>query len=299
MHCVKEPSGRWGGSWTEKKLDAFSKYVWSYLSIMKKNPNWKTIYFDGFAGCGSRTGDIHRNRPLFEELNISEESNVYQGSAERVLSLKDNLAFNYYYFIDTDKKALQTLQIRIEEKISESRNRKIIFRKDDVNNQLLELSTAMKRDEKKYAALIFLDPFGMQIEWESIASLEDTRTDIWILLPTGVIVNRLLDRNAKLEHIEKLTSFFGLAEQKIKEFFYRKETEQTLFGEEERIKKVTGPIEKIAELYVHQLKTIWKFVTGKPLVLLNRKNVPIYHLVFASNNKTAVKIASQIIQRES
>lgn len=296
MNCIKEPSGRWGGSWTEKKLDAFSKYVWSYLSIMKKHPNWKTIYFDGFAGSGGRTEDIHKNRPLFEELNISEESNVYKGSAERVLSLKDNFAFNYYYFIDTDKKALKNLQVRIEEKFSESPN--IIFRKDDVNNQLLELSTAMKRD-KKYAALIFLDPFGMQIRWQSICSLQGTRTDIWILLPTGVIVNRLLDKDGKLEHIEKLTSFFGLAEQEIREFFYKKETEQTLFGEEERIKKVTKPIDKIAKLYVQQLKTIWKFAPEKPLVLLNHKNVPIYHLVFASNNKTAVKIASQIIQREN
>ncbi|MCX6233758.1 MAG: hypothetical protein NT175_03420 [Bacteroidetes bacterium] len=34
----------WGGVWTIKKLDAFSKYVWSYLAIMKKHPYWKTMY---------------------------------------------------------------------------------------------------------------------------------------------------------------------------------------------------------------------------------------------------------------
>jgi len=297
MNCVKEPTGLWGGGWTEKKLDAFSKYVWSYLSIMKKHANWETIYFDGFAGSGSRAEDIHINKSLFDELNISEESNVYKGSAERVLSLKDNLAFDYYYFIDTDKQALKTLRTKIQEKFGASP--KMIFRNDDVNNQLLKLSTTMKKCGEKYAALIFLDPFGMQIEWESIASLQGTRTDLWILLPTGVIVNRLLDKNGKLAYIGKLTSFFGLAEQDIRGFFYKKETEKTLFGEEERIKKVTEPIEKITKLYVQQLKTIWKFVTDRPLVLLNRKNVPIYHFIFASNNKTAVRIARQIIQREN
>jgi hypothetical protein len=42
----------------------------------------------------------------------------------------------------------------------------------------------------------------MQINWESIASLKDTRTDIWILIPTGVIVNRLLDKSGELKHKE-------------------------------------------------------------------------------------------------
>jgi hypothetical protein len=42
--------GEWGGPWTEKKLEAFSKYVWSYLTILKQQPQWQTIYFDGFAG---------------------------------------------------------------------------------------------------------------------------------------------------------------------------------------------------------------------------------------------------------
>lgn len=294
---VREPLSRWGGSWTEKKLDTFSKYVWSYLSIMKNHPNWRTIYFDGFAGSGERGVDIQTNKVLFEELDIKDEISVYKGSAERVLNLKDNLAFNYYYFIDTDKEALAFLQERIEERFGAQEN--IIFRNDDVNNQLLELSAVMRRAEQKYAALIFLDPFGMQIKWKSIASQKNTRTDIWILLPTGVIVNRLLDKNGKLKHIQKLTSFFGLTEQKIKDFFYRKETQQTLFGEEERIRKVTEPIEKIATLYIERLKTIWKYVTRKPLVLHNSKHVPIYHLVFASNNNTALRIASQIIQREN
>jgi len=46
---VQESQPEWGGPWTEKKLDAFAKYVSAYLYIMKKNPQWDTIYFDGFA----------------------------------------------------------------------------------------------------------------------------------------------------------------------------------------------------------------------------------------------------------
>lgn len=62
------------------------------------------------------------------------------------------------------------------------------------------------------------------------------------------------------------------------------------------IRKVRKPIEQIARLYIERMKGIWKYVTEEPLVLKNRKEVPIYHLVFASNKGNAMRIASQIIQ---
>ncbi len=40
---LKEPVATWGGKWTTEKLDAFSKYVSAYLTIMSKQKQWKTI----------------------------------------------------------------------------------------------------------------------------------------------------------------------------------------------------------------------------------------------------------------
>jgi len=159
-----------------------------------------------------------------------------------------------------------------------------------------KLSEALKDKTKNLAALVFLDPFGMQINWESIESLKGTRSDVWILIPTGVIVNRLLDSKCQLKHSIKLQSFFGLPEQEIKDFFYTTKTYNGLFGDVEIIQKISNPIEKIAELYVEKLKTIWSHVTEKPLRLYNSKRVPIFHLVFASNNSTGLKIAKDIIK---
>ena len=48
----------WGGSWTEQKLDCFESYVKAYLTIMnvyRDKFNWRLIYFDCFAGSGSRS----------------------------------------------------------------------------------------------------------------------------------------------------------------------------------------------------------------------------------------------------
>lgn len=298
---LNEPS-TWGGKWTEEKLDAFEKYVNAYLQIMngfRDKYNWKLIYLDGFAGSGSRNEkkkeeDSALLQDLFKGSMLqNEELNLYKGSAERVLSIHQR-GFDYYYFVDIDDESSK----RLKELLSRFENEKtIIYRHADANNQIEMLAQTMHQ-HKQYASLVLLDPFGMQVDWNSIEKLKDTRTDLWILIPTGVIVNRLLDRKGELSHIEKLKSFFGKDEAFLREYFYTKSQQQTLFGEIEIIKKVEKPIQKIAELYIQQLKGIFKCVTPKPLVLYNSRNTPIFHFACASNNKVAIKIANEIINKK-
>lgn len=104
---------------------------------------------------------------------------------------------------------------------------------------------ALRKKDPAYAALIFLDPFGMQINWESIASLFGTRSDVWILIPTGAIVNRLLDKKGELPNLKKLEHFFGLSEEEIRQYFYKVQRVKTLFGEEESTAKVLQPYKRL------------------------------------------------------
>ncbi len=293
-NILHEPKSEWGGIWTERKLEAFAKYVSAYLNIMKKYPYWETIYFDGFAGSGTRKSN-YKSSVYLQLMLTEQEERLYKGAAETVLSLTDNLTFDFHYFIDSNEDSLEKLKERLTDFQEKSPN-DFQFRPGDCNQHLLDLSKAMKSKKNKYASLVLLDPFGMQISWDSIESLKETRTDIWILIPTGVIVNRLLDKSCKLKSSKKLQSFFGLSKEEIIDYFYQKKVKATLFGEEEVIIKVSKPIEKIAELYSERLKTIWKFVIDKPLRLENSRGVPIFHFVFASNNRAAVKIAKQIIK---
>ena len=299
MAC--EPSS-WGGQWTDEKLDAFEKYVNAYLTIMnvyRDKFNWKLIYFDGFAGSGSRNDDglqpvSELMLDLFKDEYIDEEElNTYKGAAERVLGIKQS-GFDRYVFVDKDKTSSHLLEDRL---MPYAEEKNLVFKISDANEQVITLAKAMQQS-KKFASLVLLDPFGMQVDWSSIEMLKGTRTDLWILIPTGVIVNRLLDRKGELTHIEKLKSFFGKDEDFLREYFYTKSQEQTLFGEIEKIKKVEKPIQKIAELYIQQLKDIFKNVTPKPLVLYNSRNTPIFHFAFASNNPKAVKIATDIINKK-
>lgn len=288
----------WGNTWTEEKLNVFQKYVKAYLTIMdtqKKRWGWKTLYFDGFAGSGDRIkNDVDTEgmtNSLLSDLGIEEvETDVYKGSAERVLSLKKE--FDYYYFIDSNEDSLKKLKERLS---SFDLNYRHNFRSGDANKYIGELATALRRDTS-LKALVLLDPFGMQINWESIELLRDTSTDIWILVPSGVIINRLLDKKGELKNINKLCSFFGMTEDDIRKEFYDEVVTDTLFGKIVGTTKKRTPIRKIADLYIKRLGGIWKYVTPEPLIMKNTKNIEIFHFVFASQVKVGFKIAKNIIE---
>ena len=289
---ISEPLSRWGGQWTEDKLDTFAKYVNAYLTIMNNNRytyNWKLIYFDGFAGSGSRYEETNSTSELlldlFDDDAINgDEINLYQGAAERILSIEQE-GFDYYYFIDKDKSSINKLKDKLTGNYI--KDGKLEFRCSDANDEVIRMSKALKSNSK-FRAMVLLE-----------ASLANTHTDLWILIPTGVIVNRLLDRKGELKHIETLSSFFGLGEDEIKSFFYKRRVVNTLFGEEEIVTKVSQPIKRIAELYIKRLKTIFAYVTEEPLVMYNTRQTPIFHFAFASNNETAKNIASQIIKKKT
>ena len=290
---IQEPEIPFGGNWTNIKLDAFEKYVNAYLRIMNKIHYWKTVYVDAFAGSGDR-GKKERNELQIKLFPDEEDAQPYKGAAERVLSLHSGLSFDSHYFIDTNSESLQKLESKLKTK-GLLDNRVAQFIPGDANEYLLKISAGMKGSKNKYAALILLDPFGMTINWEAIASFAGTKSDIWILVPTGVIINRLLDSKGELIFSDKLEAFFGLDKKEIKNEFYSTKMETNLFGEELKVSKVPDAIIRITEFYIRRLKTIWQYVTSKPLKLLNSKNVPIYHFVFASNNKTGLSIANDII----
>lgn len=294
----------WGGNWTEQKLDTFESYVRAYLTIMNKYRDkygWDILYFDGFAGSGSRSADERRQEvntylEMFgEELVNTDDLSVYQGAAERVVQLEQSMrGFDYYYFIDMFEENCTKLELKLSQYPTKGHK---IFRQGDANEMIRKLAGALEKN-KKLKALVFLDPFGMQIDWQSIEMLSKSGVDLWILLPTGVIINRLLKRDGTLMYPEKLERFFGMTQNEIQKRFYERRVLTDLFGnEEEKLHKISDTITKIAELFGERLGELFQNVTNKPLVLKNENNVAIYHFIFASDNFTATKIAQDIIRK--
>lgn len=292
----------WGGPWTEEKLDCFEKYVKAYLTIMntyRDKFDWKLIYFDGFAGCGDRERKKAGEDMAFEifgsEQIEHEDMNVYQGAAERVVRLEQKMrGFDFYYFIDKYEDNITRLELKLSQYDTKGKK---IPRCSDANTQALMLAKTLKEGQGKFKSLCLLDPFGMSIDWNTLVALAGKSIDLWILVPTGSIISRLVKNNGELRFPNKLEEFFGLPEEEIKQRLYVKETKTGLFGEYEEIHKVNNIVQELANLYCEQLGTLFPYVTNDPLVLRNKKNVPIFHFVCASFNMTAVKIAKQIIDK--
>lgn len=74
--------------------------------------------------------------------------------------------------------------------------------------------------------------------------------------------------------------------------FYRTESENMLFGKEERVVKASLDI--IGRYFVNRLKTIFPGVAGHPAVLSNSKGSPLYLFCFAAANEKGAPIALKI-----
>lgn len=273
----------WGGKWTDIKNDIVVDYAKAYLIVMKDRKYWKLLYFDGFAGEGIIIYD--------DKIDFD----VRFSAALRILDINNPRSFDTYYLVELNKKSAKKLEDDIKKGYP---NKKAYVATDDCNKKLIDLADFLKSPKgKDYKVLAFVDPYGMAVKWESIKALKDLPIDLWILVPTGLGVNRLLktDGNISESWLKKLNTFLGIDESEIKKFFYTTVTTQTLFGDDTRIKKEENAIEKAGELYKKRLNEIFKYVSN-PFLLKNSIGTVMYHFYMASNNSTAQKIANSIIK---
>lgn len=296
-----------GGDWTEKKLARIRKYLPAYTTILRKY-NYRYAYIDALAGTGYRElrdKELQGENiqiPLFPELAEQATQDFMDGSAR--IALQTEPRFNKYIFIEKDSKKITELEKIKEEFPDKSQDIQIV--NDDANSYLINLCS---KDWTSNRAVLFLDPFGMQIPWSTIEAIAKTQAiDLWYLFPLGIAVNRLLtkDGNIQAAWLIRLDEIFGTDDWY--EAFYKPVEQQnqqlSLFdtgnSPKEQIEKVAN-FDSISQFFVRRLETIFAGVADNPLVLRNSCNNPLYLLCFASGNakgsKTAIKIAQDILKR--
>lgn len=275
-----------GGTWTEEKLAQVERYLKAYLKALKDKP-FKLMYIDAFAGTGSRalkqTTSLSLN--LFAEDDDAIEFSA--GSVRRALEIEDPKPFDKYIFIESNPERFEELR-GLEKEFPE---RKIEFHKQDAN---IWIQKNFREKWKGHRAVMFLDPYKMEVEWKTIESIAKTEAiDLWLLFPLGSSVNRLLPRDGEINEGWRaiLNRLFGSEDWY--NYFYNISKETNLFGITEE-KKVKKDISVIADYLVSRLKTIFPGVSEKPRFLYNSKNNPIFLLCFACANEAGADIAVRI-----
>jgi three-Cys-motif partner protein len=281
---------RFGGDWTDTKLEVLGSYLRSYTTALS-GKSFRLGYIDAFAGTGYREAKRERDGeedflPL-PDLAEPDAQSLLDGSAR--IALKTEPRFDRYVFIERSESRCQELEA-LKSEFPELAQR-IQVQRADANETIRDLS---RRDWKKARAVLFLDPYGMQVEWDTIEAVAGTQAiDTWILFPLGIGVNRLLTRSGEIPEPwrRRLDTLLGTKDW-FDEFYEVRRT-STLFGAEEETVKLAST-ETIGRYFVQRLKTVFCAVSEKPRVLTNSANCPLYLLCFAAGNEKGASIALRI-----
>ena len=151
----------------------------------------------------------------------------------------------------------------------------------DANTYIKEL--CQTTDWKSQRAVLFLDPFAMEVDWNTIQSIAETKAiDVWFLFP-AMAVNRLLCKDKKIPEklCKKLDEVFGT--NKWKQEFYQESQQISLFPKDHELEKIAS-FETIKNFYLERLRTIFAGVANNPLPLKNSKKSILFYLCFAVSN---------------
>jgi three-Cys-motif partner protein len=279
---------KFGGDWTTRKLSVLGKYLKAYTTALKSK-RFSKEYIDAFAGSGYRTPSREpepTESPLFPDLAAKEPQEFLDGSAR--IALKTTPGFDRYLFIERSPdrcKRLEALKIEFRD-LSE----RICVIRGDANEEIIGLC---RRDWRSHRAVVFLDPYGMQVRWTTVVAIAETKAmDLWLLFPLGIGVSRLLPKSGNVPESwrRRLDEFLGTTEWY--DEFYRVLREPTILGTtEERVVKVSNAT--IGRWFRDRLRTVFPEV-AEPLVLRNSTNCPLFLFCFAAGNARGAPIALRI-----
>lgn len=288
---------QFGGDWTSTKLKVLAGYLKSYTTALQDKPTVEQPfvkgYIDAFAGTGYRdaqresSGGPSAQSLLFPDLAEEEPQDLLDGSAR--LALKTEPRFDRYIFIEKNTKRcaeLEALKVEFSRLAADIR-----IHEGDANRKIQDLCN---KDWSGHRAVMFLDPYGMQVEWPTIEAIAATKAiDLWLLFPLGIGVNRLLTKSGDIPESWRKRLNLLLGTEDWYDEFYEKQTSTDLFGDEqERVIKAT--METIGGYFNNRLKEVFAGVSKKPGVLRNSTNNPLYLLCFAVGNDRGKAIALRI-----
>lgn len=274
-----------GGIWTRIKLEALERYLVAFNTALSKR-NFTRIYIDAFAGTGRC------------DITVDGEKSSINGSARRALATDP--PFHKFCFIELRSKklaALKALETEYPDKCIE------VIR-DDANAALKALCEKYPwRDER---AVLFLDPFGMHVEWTTLQAIAKTGAiDVWYLFPYSGLYRQAAKNADAMDSgkEESITRLLGTDEWR--KVFYAPKRQSSLFGGDDGDEREADHHEMLK--YVSQrLKVLFPAV-AEPRILYqagdskNPSGAPLFALYFAASNPSpgayglAMKIAKDII----
>lgn len=177
------------GPWAQKKYKLVGKYCDIFTGGMKGK--WNLIYMDLFCGPGfaknKETGQVMRNSALLA-MSVSKQ-------------------FDHYILNDFGSESIAAMEARVRRLHPEVSAQ---YSCKDANNCVDELLAARPKfnNGKGTLTFCFLDPFSLNLHFETIRALAREKVDILVLHALQMDARRNLDRYWK-EESDRVAKFTG------------------------------------------------------------------------------------------
>lgn len=278
---------------TERKLERLKTYLQTY-SIALKDQGFARIYIDAFAGTGQRT-EVRSALPLFG-ADFAEQVEVNTpGSARIALSIEP--PFDTIALIEQDKERFAELEGLRDEFPAQ----KIVLKHGDANHNVRLICSRVPWHQRQgdilgMRGVIFLDPFGMEVEWATVEAVAATRAlDCWYFFPLSGLYRNAPHDITRLDASKQAAIDRVLGTADWRTAWYDHPIEQTLF-ESEASATQRADVDAIEQFVMERLKTVFKGLVMPPVRLRHNNKAPMASLFFAVSNTSekAVSLARRI-----
>jgi three-Cys-motif partner protein len=177
------------GPWAQKKYKLVGKYCDIFTSAMKGK--WNLIYMDLFCGPGFSmnrdTGQLMKNSAL--------------------IAMSTPKSFDHFILNDYDQTAVDAMKARVQRLHPEA---SVQYSCKDANSCVEELLASRPRfsNGKKTLTFCFLDPFSLNLDFETIKVLAREKVDILVLHALQMDARRNRDLYWQPDH-ERVAKFTG------------------------------------------------------------------------------------------
>lgn len=191
-----------GDEHTRRKLETVEKYLVAYTTALKKQ-GFELWYIDACAGSGASIPRAALANPnnqnglglLETDDSILDADQIIVGSAIRALGI--NTPFDRYLFNDVKKSNVDALKAQVQKNFSHLGNR-VSITQFDANKMLCDMCDRITWRSSR--AVVFIDPFGLQIRYSTLQRLAQTKAiDLWYLVPVFAMYRQIRGDGAVLE----------------------------------------------------------------------------------------------------
>lgn len=273
---------KFGGPWTQIKIDILRKYLRFYTIALQ---NIFTLHYaDAFAGTGRQSPKITES-----QIDLIPQED-FNGSVLTALEIEPG--FHKYHFNDLDPIYIEALwEIR-----DQYLDKDITITEMDANFFVPQFS---KQLGKKDRAVLFVDPFSTELDWDTLVHIgRSKKIDMWLLFPLSVIVRMTKKEGGIIpEWRRTLNRLLGTNEWENALYTPKEQPPiADMFGHEQ-----SEGMERLNPLAVQdwvklRLEEEFSYVS-EPLMLKN-KNRPLFSLFLAISNESdkAKALAKRVVR---